>query len=76
MRLIDGKWVLDAINERYRSDQSNQSDQLGIGLEIGLNDGLQRDVWEITHTPAITEMTEPLTGTRRRGAVRGKNRPD
>ena len=51
---IDAMQVLHKINLHHRPTPLSE-------LESGFNDGLNQAMWEITHTPTLTQPNEPLT---------------
>lgn len=54
VRAIDAVQVLHNINSHHRPTPVSE-------FESGFNDGLNQAMWEITHSPTLTQPNEPLT---------------
>ena len=54
VRPIDAVQVLHNINSHHRPTPVSE-------FESGFNDGLNQAMWEITHTPTLTQPYQPLT---------------
>ena len=53
-RMIDAVQALHNINLHHRPAPVSE-------FESGFNNGLNQAMWEITHTPTLTQPNEPLT---------------